>query len=81
MTITEMIKKLEAIREVEGDIRVTVYDEYTAAEGWDYKNEELWENAVPTIDMVIDDNDKEIEKVVCIYSSLDDEDEDEEEDA
>ena len=32
MTITEMIKKLEAIREVEGDIRVTVYDEYTAAE-------------------------------------------------
>ena len=66
MTITEMIKKLEAIREVEGDIRVTVYDEYTSAEGWDYKNEELWTDAEPTVDMVIDDNDKEIEKVVCI---------------
>ena len=63
MTITEMIKKLEAI---EGDIRVTVYDEYTSAEGWDYKNEELWADAEPTVDMVIDDNDKEIEKVVCI---------------
>lgn len=66
MTITEMIKKLEAIRTIEGDIRVTVYDEYTSAEGWDYKNEELWADAEPTVDMVIDDNDKEIEKVVCI---------------
>lgn len=66
MTITEMIKKLEAIRAIEGDIHVTVYDEYTSAEGWDYKNEELWADAEPTVDMVIDDNDKEIEKVVCI---------------
>lgn len=66
MTITEMIKKLEAIRAIEGDIRVTVYDEYTSAEGWDYKNEELWGDAEPTVDMVIDDDDKEIEKVVCI---------------
>ena len=66
MTITEMIKKLEAIREVEGDIRVTVYDEYTAAEGWDYSHEELWLDAEPIVNMVTDDNDKEIEKVVCI---------------
>ena len=66
MTITEMIKKLEAIRAIEGDIRVTVYDEYTANEGWDYKKEELWDNAVPIVDMVRDDDDKEIEKVVCI---------------
>lgn len=66
MTITEMIKKLEAIREVEGDIRVTVYDEYTAAEGWDYSHEELWLDAGPIVDIVTDDNDKEIEKVVCI---------------
>ena len=66
MTITEMIKKLEAIRAIEGDIRVTVYDEYTSAEGWDYKNEELWVDVEPTVDMVIDDNGKEIEKVVCM---------------
>lgn len=66
MTITEMIKKLEAIREVEGDIRVTVYDEYTANEGWDYNHEELWLDAEPIVDMVTDDDDKEIEKVVCI---------------
>ena len=66
MTITEMIKKLEAIRAIEGDIRVTVYDEYTSAEGWDYKNEELWVDAEPIVNMVIDDNDKEIEKVVCM---------------
>lgn len=66
MTITEMIKKLEAIREIEGDIRVTVYDEYTAAEGWDYKNEELWSDAEPTVDMVLNDDYEEIEKVVCI---------------
>ena len=66
MTITEMIKKLEAIRAIEGDIRVTVYDEYTSAEGWDYKNEELWVDAEPIVNMVIDDNGKEIEKVVCM---------------
>ena len=66
MTITEIIKKLEAIREVEGDIRVTVYDEYTAAEGWDYKHEELWADAEPIVNMVTDDDYKEIEKVVCM---------------
>lgn len=66
MTITEMIKKLKAIRAIEGDIRVTIYDEYTSAEGWDYKNEELWLDAEPTVDMIVDDDDKEIEKVVCI---------------
>ena len=59
MTITEMIKKLEAIRAIEGDIRVTVYDEYTSAEGWDYKNEDLWTDAEPTVDMVIDGNNNE----------------------
>ena len=66
MTITEMIKKLEAIRAKEGDIRVTVYDEYTASEGWDYKHEELWIDAEPTVNMVTDDDNKEIEKVVCM---------------
>ena len=66
MTITEIIKELEAIRAIEGDIRVTVYDEYTANEGWDYKNEELWVDAEPTVNMVTDNDDKEIEKVVCM---------------
>lgn len=67
MTITELIKKLEAIREAEGDIRVTVYDEYTSAEGWDFKNEELWLDADAMVDMVLDDDDNEIEKVVLIH--------------
>ena len=66
MTITEIIKKLEAIRAIEGDIRVTIYDEYTSAEGWGYKNEELWLDAKPTVDIVTDDENKESEKVVCI---------------
>ena len=75
MTITEMIKKLEAIRAKEGDIRVTVYDEYTANARWGYKNEELWVNVEPTVDIVTDDDDKEIEKVVCMYPQFDTEDE------
>lgn len=67
MTITEMIKELEAIRETEGDIRVTVYDELTAAEGWDYKYEDLWVDAEPFVDMVLDDDGNEIEKVVGVW--------------
>ena len=66
MTITEMIKKLEAIRAIEGDIRVTVYDEYTSVEGWYYRNEDLWVDAEPAVNMVTDDDGKEIEKVVCM---------------
>lgn len=71
-----MIKKLEAIRAKEGDIRVTIYDEDTAYKRWGYKNEELWVNVKPTVDMITDDDDdKEIEKVVCMYPSFDEEDE------
>lgn len=66
MTITEIITRLEEIRKTEGDIRVTVYDEYTANEGWDYATEDLWVNARPVVDMVRDDDDNEIEKVVVI---------------
>lgn len=69
MTITEMIKALEAIREAEGDIRVTIYDEYTACEGWGYKNEDLWTDATPEVETVIYDYKDKTEKVVCICAS------------
>lgn len=70
MTITEIIKKLEAIRAIEGDIRVTVYDEYTFVEGWYCRNEDLWVDAEPAVNMVKDDDGKEIEKVVCMSNVL-----------
>lgn len=66
MTISEMIKRLQAIKETEGDIRVTVYDDYTADEGYDYNNEDLWVDASAVIDVVTDDDDNELEKVVLI---------------
>lgn len=66
MTITEMIKKLEALKKEHGDLRVTVYDEYTANEGWDYKYEDLWITADAVIDTVEDDDENEIEKVILI---------------
>lgn len=66
MTITEMIKVLETIKEKEGDLRVTIFDTYTESEGWDYNNEELWITAETTVDNVLDDNDNIVEKVVLI---------------
>lgn len=69
MTITEMIKALEAIREAEGDIRVTVYDEYTACEGWGYKYEDLWTDATPEVEMVPYEGKDKTEKVVCMCMS------------
>jgi len=67
MTISEMIKKLEALKAKYGDLRVTVYDDYTANEGWDYKNEDLWLTADAEFDMVIDEDGREVEKVIRIY--------------
>ena len=64
MKISEMIKALTTILETEGDLRCTIYDEYTANEGWGFKNEDLWCNARADIDWVIDDNNNKIEKVV-----------------
>lgn len=64
MRISEVIKNLEAILATEGDIRVTVFDEYTANEGWDYKNEDLWVDTEPVVVVVRDDNGKELERVV-----------------
>lgn len=66
MKISEMIKKLEELKEQHGDIRVTVYDDYKAEEGWDYKNEDLWIDAEPMIDKVTDDDDNELEQVILI---------------
>ena len=63
MTISKMIEKLNAILATEGDIRVTVYDDYTANEGWDYEESDLWLDAVPFVEKVADTN----EKVVCIH--------------
>ena len=63
MTISEMIEKLKAILVTEGDIRVTVYDEYTANEGWDYEESDLWLDAEPFVEYVADTT----EKVVCIH--------------
>ena len=64
MRISEVIKNLEAILATEGDIRVTVFDEYTADEGWGYKNEDLWVDAEPFVAVIRDENGKELERVV-----------------
>lgn len=66
MKLSEMIKKLQAIYDEKGDLRVTIYDDYTANEGWDYKNEELWCDCEPVLDMVEDDDENEVEEVVLI---------------
>lgn len=63
MKISEFIKELEEIKEREGDLRVTVFDEYTANEGWDYNYEDLWTNACICVELVKDeDEDDEEEK-------------------
>ena len=64
MKISEMIKALTTILETEGDLRCTVYDMYTANEGWDFKNEDLWDDAIADVIWVVDDNNNRIEKVV-----------------
>lgn len=67
MKISEMIKVLEQIMATEGDLRVACFDEYMANEGWDYEAQDLWPDAHASVDMVTDDDDHEIEKVVNIY--------------
>lgn len=52
MTITELINKLEQLKAQEGDIRVCVYDEYTANEGWDFEEEDLYQSPTPHIEYV-----------------------------
>jgi len=67
MKISEMIKVLEQIMATEGDLRVACFDEYMANEGWDYEAQDLYPDAHASVDMVTDDDDHEIEKVVNIY--------------
>ena len=46
MTVKEMIKKLQELEaQGLGDTRVVVYDEYTANEGWDYEEDDLYVTA------------------------------------
>ena len=66
MKISELIKRLEEIKNKEGDLRVTIFDEYTANEGWDYETQDLWQNICPCVEFVEDDEDNQVEKVVCI---------------
>lgn len=63
MKISEMIKELEKVLREEGDLRVTVFDNYTANEGYDYDNEELWTDAYVDIEYTEDDDGNELEKV------------------
>lgn len=49
MTIREMINNLEALAKTYGDnTPCTIYDEYTAAEGWGYEEKDLYIPAEPT---------------------------------
>jgi hypothetical protein len=51
MTIREMITALEILAAQHGDdTRCTVYDEYTAEEGWGYQAEDLYIDATPEFD-------------------------------
>ena len=65
MKISEMITELKKILAEEGDLRVTIFDEYLENEGWDYSNEELWDDAEVRVEMITDDDDNDLEKVVC----------------
>lgn len=72
MTIREMIAKLEELAAQHGDdIKVVMYDEYTAEEGWDYKEEDLW---VP-VDCCFDKQNNAIE--IFMDESCDEEEEEE----
>jgi hypothetical protein len=51
MTIREMITALEGLAAQYGDdTRCTVYDDYTACEGWDFEEEDLYIDASPDYD-------------------------------
>jgi hypothetical protein len=46
MTIRKMIERLEELAQQYGDdMRVCVYDDYTANEGWDFEEEDLYTDA------------------------------------
>jgi hypothetical protein len=64
MTISEVIKALENLKAQYGDLRVTIYDDYTANEGWGYRHEELWLDVDPFVFEVKNDDGKVVETVV-----------------
>ena len=65
MVISELIKKLEEIKEKEGDLHIKIFDNYAEEEGWGYDNQDLWLDASPVVEWVEDDDENKIEKVVC----------------
>lgn len=67
MKISEMIKKLEELKEQVGDVRITIYDDYTAYEGYDYDDKDLWLDVTADPDIVIDDEGCMIETVILIH--------------
>lgn len=51
MTIREMINELEAMAQEHGDdMRVCIYDDYAANEGWDLEEEDLYLDAEAAYD-------------------------------
>jgi hypothetical protein len=51
MTIRELITTLEGLAETHGEeTLVAVYDDYTANEGWDYEEEDLYCTPRPALD-------------------------------
>ena len=66
MKISELIKELEEIKNKNGDLRVTIYDEYLANEGWDYEYQDLWKNVHPCVEFIDDEEGEPVEEVVCL---------------
>ena len=60
MTISKLIEKLEEIKATKGDIKVAIFDEYKANEGWGYEEKDLWYDPQIGLEWVVD------EEVVCL---------------
>lgn len=55
MTIREMIEKLEEMAKVHGDDKpICTYDDLLEAEGWDYKEEDLYKQPKVVFDEGMD---------------------------
>ena len=50
-TLHELIEQLQALEKIHGgDTLVAKYDDYTASEGWDYEEEDLYLDVEPMLD-------------------------------
>lgn len=50
-TLHKLIEQLQALEQIHGgNTLVATYDEYTASEGWDYEEEDLYLDVEPTFD-------------------------------